>query len=190
MNNNSYRSMERKIGFLYLYNITRDSPINNELKTYGVFLDEVASELDDMLDECFLETAKSYGIENKKRLFEMPDGIDDEDVIKELIKIKLSINNKKFNLEAIKSQIKSLGVSFSLTEYPSEYQVLVQINDSYYPIDKRDYIKNEIRRIIPAHLKLDIHFAGKTWEQLEKNDYLWSKIDSLNYTWDVFDNLE
>jgi hypothetical protein len=59
--------MEQKLRPIGLYALNEGDPLALELTVYGEELDRVYDALDELLREAFIETAESYGLENRER---------------------------------------------------------------------------------------------------------------------------
>ena len=52
-----------------------------------------------------------------------------------------------------------------------------------------NYSEKQIKKIIPAHLALNLSFNGYTWASSDFKNNRFSDIDRLNYTFKEIDNL-
>ena len=184
----SYNSMAKSLGALSLYDLESEN-ISNELKAYAFIIDEINDELIEMLQECFIDTASTYGLANRELII---GAVRDDLTIekrREMLKLRESITKSSFTVEKIKESLRSFGLEFELHEYPSLYIVNVNAKGSY-TTEEQAWIRSEINKIMPAHLQVQVVFCGPTWEQSDENDSTFSYIDSLDYTWDTIDNLD
>lgn len=63
----AYQSMKQKLQPLGLYRLDSGDALDLELTVYGEELDRLYDALDELLREAFIETAESYGLENRER---------------------------------------------------------------------------------------------------------------------------
>lgn len=184
----TYVSIKNALTPLSLYDF-EGTNISNELKVYAMVLDELNDELCTMLDECFIDTASSYGLSQRELI--IGDVRDDLSVEKrrEMLKLRESICKSSFTVEKIKESLKSFGLQFELKEYPSLYIVNVNAFGSYSQKEQA-WIQNEVEKIMPAHLITQVVFCGPTWDQSDSKNNTFSYIESLDLSWDEIDNLE
>lgn len=184
----TYTSMTKKLEPLALYSFDGTN-INNELKTYALVLDEVNDQIEQMLCECFIDTASSYGLSNRELV--IGASRDDLSVSKrrEMLRLRESITKSSFTVEKIEESLKSFGLLFELKEYPSLYIVSIYARGSYSKTEQ-DWIRNEVEKIMPAHLIVQVIFGGPTWEQIDSKNNTFAYIESLLLSWDEIDNLE
>lgn len=184
----TYISMKNALSTLSLYDFD-DTNISNELKVYAYVLDELNNELNVMLDECFIDTASSYGLSQRELIIGDVRNDLSVDKRREMLKLRESICKSSFTVEKIKESLKSFGLQFELKEYPSLYIVNIDARGSY-SAKEQVWIRNEVEKIMPAHLTAQVIFGGPTWEVSDNKNNTFSYIDSLSYTWDTIDNLE
>ncbi len=183
----TYTSMIDALSPLNLYSFD-DTNISMELSVYAYFLDELNSELDTMLNECFIDSASSYGLSFRELII----GAERTDLTvkkrREMLKLRESISKSSFTVEKIKESIRSFGLDFKITEYPSMYIVRIEAVGDYSKAEQA-WIVSEIEKIMPAHLSVQVVFGGPSWEKSDAEDNTFSQIDAFNYTWEEIDNL-
>lgn len=184
----TYTSMKNSLSTLSIYEF-EGTNISNELKAYALVLDEINAELSEMIDECFIDTASSYGLSQR----ELTIGAVRDDLTidkrREMLKLRESICKSSFTVEKIKESLRSFGLQFELKEYPSLYIVNVDARGSYSQKEQA-WIRTEVEKIMPAHLSIQVIFCGPTWDESDSKDNTFSYIESLCYSWDTIDNLE
>lgn len=184
----TYTSMKKSLTPLGIYNFNRTN-INTELKAYAFVLDEINNEIQEMLSECFIDSAKSYGLTNR----ELVIGAQRDDLSveqrREMLLLRESITKSSFTVQKIEESLRSFGLQFDLLEYPSLYIVSVNARGSYSEKEQA-WIRNEVEKIMPAHLIVQVVFCGPTWEQSDSKNSTFSYIESLDLCWDEIDNLE
>lgn len=185
---NSSVSMEKYLERIPLYDVN-NSVLSNELAVYSFLIDELNAEIEKMLCESFIDTASSYGLENKELL--ISDVRDDLTIEQRraMLKLRENIDSSSFTVSKIKEACDSFALcKCKFTEYPSLYTVAIEIVGNYKDA-QISLIKQQIKKIIPAHLNLSISFNGYPWSynDLKNNRFLY--IDNLDYTWEKIDNL-
>lgn len=185
----AYISMKQATQKLGLYSFDNTN-VSNELMAYSRTINELNEELLDMLFECFIDTACSYGLENREEIIGNVRNDLTLSKRREMLKLRESINQKSFTLAQIKESLKSFGLSdFEIYEYPSIYTIVVDIVGDF-TFAQKAWIRTQIQKIMPAHQKVYAVFNGPTWEQSDSKNNNFSHIDSLDYSWEEIDNLE
>lgn len=184
----AYTSMTNALNKLNLYSFD-DTNVSYELKVYAYFLDELNNEILILLNECFIDSASSYGLENRELII----GAKREDLSveerRDMLKLRESICMSSFTVEKIKEAINSFGLKCEIFEYPSLYLVRVDaVGD--YSTAQQAWIRTEIEKIMPAHLEVQVIFSGPTWNESDSKNNTFTAIDSLDYTWNEIDNME
>lgn len=184
-----YISMKESLSTLSLYSFDKTN-IVYELEAYALMLDKLNSELEKMLKECFIDTADSYGLENRELII----GVKRDDLTiskrREMLKLRESIDQSSFTVDKIKKSLSSFGlVDYTLKEFPYLYTVVIDTLGSYTEPQKA-WIRSQVEKIMPAHLNAYVVFNGPTWQQSDTKNNSFSYIDSLDYKWEEIDNLE
>ena len=93
----TYTSMKKALEPLVLYDFD-DTNISNELKAYAFVLDEINRDIEEMLNECFIDTANSYGLSNRELVIGAQR--DDLSVAKrrEMLRLREGICKSSFTL--------------------------------------------------------------------------------------------
>lgn len=181
-------SMEKYLSAIPLYDVSK-SALSNELTAYSTLIDELNCEIERLLCECFIHTASSYGLENKELL--ISDVRDDLSIEqrRQMLKLRECIDTSSFTVSKIKQACDSFALcDCRFSEYPSLYTVAIEIVGDYTDA-QMSLIKQQIKKIIPAHLTLSISFNGHTWEYSDSKSNKFSAIDKLGYSWKKIDNL-
>lgn len=184
----SKASMESCLLTVPVYNVS-DPLLVAELSAYSILIDELNEKTEEMLLECFIHTASSYGLENKELL--ISDVRDDLSVEqrRKMLALRECIDTSSFTVKKIKQACDSFALcECRFSEYPSLYMVAIEITGDYTNAQK-SLIEQQIKKIIPAHLVVNISFNGHTWEHSDSKDNTFSYIDSLDYTFKEIDNL-
>lgn len=181
-------SMSKHLCGIPLYDVNNPL-LSNELLVYSLLIDELNAEIEKMLCECFIHTASSYGLENKELLIsDVRDDLTLEQRRK-MLSFRECIDTSSFTALKIKEACDNFALcKCKFNEYPSLYTVAVEIIGNYKS-SQMALIKQQIKKIIPAHLTLSISFNGYTWAYSDLKNNRFSYIDNLDYTWEKIDNL-
>ena len=149
----------KKLQPLNLYSLSKTSNVYFELSVYASELENINSSIDELLKECFVQTAESYGVDNIESIYMSPNINVDIVTRRKRILNRLKINDSDYTVEGIKNAIKSFGgENFEILEYPSENKITINVNDSLSDTH-REFIKSEIEKIMPAHNTLIVSFT-------------------------------
>lgn len=184
----SFFTMKKHLNDTGVYDIENSSLIN-ELKAYAFVINELNQGINTMLSECFISSAQSYGLEFKERLIgNIREELSTQDRRK-MLSLRETIDSNSFTVERIKQAIESFCLrKCILSEYPMLCMTGIEISGNFTQAQK-DWIKEQIRKIMPAHLSLSISFNGYTWAYNDLKNNRFSYIDNLDYTWETIDNL-
>lgn len=184
----SYDRMKSVLTKLDLYDF-ENTTVSFELKAYASVLDEVNDQLFSMLDECFIDSANSYGLSMREQII---GSIRTDLSLKErrnMLKLRENIDMSSFTPDKIKEALSSFNLDCTLYEYPSLYKVVIVANGEY-KAEQQAWIQTQVEKIMPAHLEVYIVFDGMTFEQIDTKDNTYSFIDSLDYTWADIEKLK
>ncbi len=185
----AYSSMEEALSKLSLYDFNNTN-ISYELTCYALQFDALNTLTREMLSECFIDTASSYGIENREIII---GALRDDLTLtkrREMLTLRESIDQTSFTLQHIRKALKSFSLDdFEIYEFPKIYTIVVDIKGDYTNAQKA-WIRAQILKIMPAHQVVYVVFNGPSWEQIDSNNNDFTYIDSKNYSWEDIDNLE
>lgn len=184
----SFENMRAVLSRTSLYDIDAKN-VSNELMAYADVFDEVNKELRNMMDECFVSTAKSFGLSNRERVIGKVRDDLDELKRREMLLLRGAMNSQCFTVKSIKEALKSFGLVFSLYEFPSQSTVVLDAIGEYSDAQKA-WICSQVQKIMPAHLFVQVIFSGPTWTDIDTNNNTFDAIDSKNYIWQEIDNLD
>ena len=184
----SYERMSGVLGKLFLYNFS-GTEVMCEIKAYASVIDEMNNTLNKMILECFTDTASSYGLEQKELMIGAVR--DDLSVEKRrsMLKLRESIDASSFTPDKIRKSLDSFGLEYVLHEYPSLYIVVVDAVGEYSDAQK-SWIRNQVKKIMPAHLEVQVVFNGIRWATIDSENRTFGTMDDYDLTWEEIDDLE
>lgn len=183
----SYNTMMSALQKISLYSSDAKN-LSTELKAYALLIDEINNEIRELMRECFVCTAESFGLSDIERII---GTVRDELSIekrREMLMLRFSINSSCFTRDAVLSALKSFGLDCDLYEYPSQSTVVVNSKGEYSEAQKA-WIRTQVRKIMPAHLLVQVIFSGPAWSQIDNDNTTFLLMDSKNLTWEEIDNL-
>lgn len=184
----AYTSMVEALTPLSIYEF-ENTNVGYELLSYSLVLDEINEKLTKLLDECFIESASDYGLENRELIIGAVRNDLSVDKRRSMLKLRESITSSSFTLSEIKKSLESFGLQSKIYEYPSLYIVVIDAIGSY-STELQAWIRSQVEKIMPAHLQVQVVFGGPTWEQSDTKDNTFSYIDSMGLTWGDIDNIQ
>lgn len=186
----SLQSMINKLSPLGVYNLNDDSLVYAELAAFGVGLDALRSELDELLREAFVKTAETFGIEKLERETEKLCADLPLDKRRNMLINRLSFDSGDFTLSGFDKMLRFLGVSGEILESPITLSMALKLDEGEYSTAFSNWIITQAKELFPAHLESDVVFPGFEWQvidslqntfyQMDIKDYTWKKIDYLN----------
>ena len=85
------------------------------------------------------------------------------------------------------SELESFGLDYIISEFPEIGRMNVIATSDYSPVEQA-WIKNEVSKIVPAHIEFQLSFNTLTWEQWDGMNRTFSAFDEEDLTWDQIDN--
>ena len=158
-----------------------------ELKAYAIEIERLYTRLDEMFRERFISTAQDMGLSAYEEIF---GPVRDDESIEERrrkLLMRLNLGNNDFTVVGFQKALESFGLSYIISEFPVIGRMNVIATTDYSPIEQA-WIKNEVSKIVPAHIEFQLSFRTLTWEQWDGLDRTFSAIDNEDLTWDQIDN--
>lgn len=153
----AYESIKNKLSATGIYNIKQGGLIDAEIKAYAIVLQRVYDKLDELLRECFVQTAEGYGLEQLEAMARTYMSGDELESRRNKLINRLQINPSIIGKDALEKQAASLGLECNITENCSESKlnvdVLTEVAD-----DKKEFLKAELLRFAPLHLIMYVTF--------------------------------
>ncbi len=160
---NAMNSLLRKLSPLKVYSITDKSNIKKELSAYCAALDAHRENLDTLLRECFISSAKTYGIEMREKLTGDVRSSDALSKRRNMLTLRQSINENDFTRAGLEKFLRCLGAEkFTIFENPSQYLLGINLGLGYSDSDKR-WILSQLYLFLPAHLKVNVYINNEYW---------------------------
>ena len=182
-----YSHMRAALRAIRLYNL-RAEHLSAELHAYADELERLDDDLEDLLPERFLHTAKDKGLSAYEELF----GPARSDLSlrdrRRLLLLRLSLGSGDFTPDGIRQALDSFGLDYVITEFPA-YDRLNIIAQTDYSQEQQNFIRTETAKIIPAHIEYQLVFNTLTWSELDARNKSFTELDGDNLTWEQIDAL-
>lgn len=156
-----------------------------ELEAYLSGLELIEKGIDSMLVSSFPQLADAESITRFERLLAIPVKQNVSLAVRrQMVVDKLSIHPSDFNLNGMYRALRSAGIDTTITQFPSQGKILINLNNILASFFSLDEIKSAIEALVPAHLYFDVETGASSWAELDLKNYTWSKLDSLDKTWE------
>ncbi len=180
-------SLLTRLSPVKLYLLSEEGNTYKELSACAVGLEILRDELSQMLRECFLSTAESYGLLRYERLW----GGERDDLPlskrREMLISRSALNLTDFTPSGVSKIFELLGVEGSLSEFPAQQRISLDLRGETLTKGEKNFITSQAEALFPAHLDIDVVFAGLNWKEIDSLGKTFSQIDSLGYTWQEID---
>ncbi len=179
--------LTERLSAVKLYSISQGSNTYNELSAFSEGLEILREELSQMLSECFLSTAEDYGLLRYERLWGSQR--DDLPLAKrrEMLIARSSLNLNDFTLSGVRKIFELLGVEGVINEFPLQERISLDLSGESLTLGQRNFIRSQVESLFPAHLDVDVVFAGLNWGYADSVGRTFAQIDSKGLTWQEID---
>ena len=113
-------SLLSRLSPIKLYSISEGGNTYNELSAFAVGLEILRDELSEMLSECFLSSAESYGLSRYERLWGGEREHLPTDKRRDMLISRSSLNLNDFTPLGVSTIFDLCGVAGALTELPAQ----------------------------------------------------------------------
>ena len=113
-------SLLSRLSPIKLYSLKEGGNTYNELSAFAVGLEILRFELSEMLLECFLSSAESYGLSRYERLWGGEREHLPTDKRREMLISRSSLNLNDFTPQGVSKIFDLLGVAGTINEFPAQ----------------------------------------------------------------------
>lgn len=181
-----YEKMKERTGVVGIYDDDA-SNLEIELMVYTEELERSRDNLDRLLRERFVTTARDEGLSAYERLFGAVTEGESVDERRERLLLRMSLREDDFTPAGIRRALDSLGIQCELNEYPALQRLNITVTSDHTPKEQA-FIREQVAGIIPVQLSCQITFNTLTWEQMDAMNRTFGAIDNENLTWSQIDN--
>ncbi|MCH5299564.1 MAG: hypothetical protein J1E96_07370 [Ruminococcus sp.] len=176
-------SMINKLKPLKIYDTSTTSYIYAELAAYAAALDYYRDMLDEALRECFVSTAKTFGLETREKFVGDVRKDCSTEQRRAMLSTRASLGETDYTLSGFDKFMKSFGVQdYTLNESAITQSVTVIITGDYSS-NTESWIINQIKLTLPAHLSMNVYAGGRNWQAIDSGNEQYATFDSRDYTW-------
>lgn len=180
-------SLLSRLSPIKLYSLSEGGNTYNELSAFAVGLEILRDELSEMLSECFLSSAESYGLSRYERLWGGEREHLPTDKRREMLISRSSLNLNDFTPLGVSKIFDLLGVAGTINEFPAQQRLSLDLSGEALTKGEKNFIKSQAEALFPAHLDIDVVFAGLTWKEVDSRGNTFSQLETLCYTWQEID---
>ncbi len=185
---NSLTDMIRLLRPLGLYSLEGGTLVDAELAAYGAGFALVEAQLGALERECFLQTAEDYGLslrEAAMQLFLRPQNTVEKR--RELLLYRLAVAPNDYNFAGMTGSVRAAGLNAQIVEDIANERIRI-VEDGYIGnFEDMDAVKEEVRRMLPAHLEADFEIGTLTWDIFDAADLTWTSFEAKDATWNQLD---
>lgn len=149
----SFESMSEKLAKTGLYNTSAGNLVYAELMSYAEGLDIYYNALDELLRECFVATAETYGLTIREEFIRKCSTDDSIEGRRKSIISALSICNTDYTMSGFKKCLDIFGIEGTLTENITDH-VFTFTCTTEIPENKADLIKEQLAAFLPPNFDL------------------------------------
>lgn len=158
-----------------------------ELKAYAAEVERLYTELREMFRERFISTAQDMGLSAYEKIFGPVREDETAEERRRLLLLRLNLGNNDFTVGGFKKALDSFGLSYTISEFPAIGRMNVLATTDYSTAEQA-WIKNEVSKIVPAHIEFQLSFNTMTWDQWDALNMTFGAIDNDDMTWEQIDN--
>lgn len=170
------------------YSLRNYTTVYKEIDCYGTEFDSITEAVDNLIRECFLETAEEIGLS----IYEELVGSRRDDLTLEqrrkMLKNLVTLNQNDNTLSGIKKFFTSVGLECEITENPHICDVYILAKGRKYSDTEKAYIIERAKDFLPCHLTFTIDFRTSGWNEFESKNYTFAELESKNLSWKEIEN--
>lgn len=139
-----------------IYDVDRNIFVRAEADACSEGIAMAADCIYELMRECFVVTARDFGLEQKEGLFGSPDCYSTVEQRRERLLSSLSVDETAFTPSGVDRFIAGFCDSFTVTEDPSHNIINVTlVSNSRIQHDTQRYI-DAVKEFLPAHLDVRV----------------------------------
>lgn len=171
-----------------LYNLNNGKYIRAELRSYQVALAMVEEVINNIKNSAFLNLCSKEQLKTFEQLLCIPtnESINIENRRK-MVRHRFSILKNDCNKEGLLKGIISAGMDADIIENKHDGTVTILCNTIFSSEKNYETIKNEVLKLMPAHLNVVIDIGIMDWNMFEAKNLNFVELDYDDFTWNRFD---
>ena len=158
-----------------------------ELECEGAALDAVCAELERVLGEGIVASARDAGLSAYEGILPfVPSYVTAEDR-RRAVEALLRIDMRSFTCADLNGTISGCGIRAHVEETGTSQTVLVSFPFNRGVPDGFDELRRRIEQILPCHLGVEYFFARILWRQVAEWFASWAQLEARCPTWDAWE---
>lgn len=154
----SLDSMKQKLGALGIYRLENGTENALRLSVYAAELDRLFAAFDELLRECFIVTAQSWGIANRERFIGKEKSALTLERRRELLITAEYVTGVDGTPQGFEDFVRSCGAQdFTYAEAYSHARISLIIRDDLDSGTKM-LLEERLEAYIPAHCRIEVHY--------------------------------
>ena len=181
-----YEKLLQRLSPIGIYS-ERAEELHRELRAYGTEIERLYTELSSMFRERFITTAEDEGLRMYEVLFGPDRSGESVESRRKMLQLRMNLGNSDFTLAGIRKALDSLGLQYTISEFPELGKISISATADYSPAEQA-WIRREVEKMIPASIEFQLTFNTLTWAQWDALNRTFAAMDNENKTWDEIDN--
>lgn len=173
---------------LRLYSLVGGTLVDAELAAYDAGFALAEGGLDELEAESFVQTAAGYGLALREEMMQLwlrPQSGPEKR--RELLLHRLSVTPNAYSVAGLTGSVRAAGLNAQVLEDIANGRIRI-IEDGYIgDFETVDALKEDVRRMLPAHLEADFEIGNFTWDQFAAADVTCAECDAKDVTWSKLD---
>ena len=159
-----------------------------ELRVVAEELERLYDEPDQGMEERFLSTATGEGLSVYEEIFGPAHPELSAAERRARLRLRIGLAEGDFTPSGIRSALDSFGLEYTISEFPRLYRLNILATADYTEAEQA-FIRQEVAKIVPAHLIVQMVFNTLTWSELDSRNRSFAVLDGENLTWEQIDAL-
>lgn len=160
--------------------------LDAELQVYAEEIELLYSQLDELLRERFIGTARDLGLRVYEELFGPERSGESVEHRREMLNLRINLGGGDFTLSGIEKALDSFGLSYTISEFPDIDKLNINATSDYTQAEQ-EFIRSEVSKIISPSVEFQLTFNTMTWDEIDALDKTFAESDSDGLTWDELD---
>ena len=162
--------------------------LTGELLSYDQGFRYIEEKLSSLKALPFLSLCSKEDLERYRRLLRVKKSDKATDkAVREMVLAKFSMASNGYTLEKITKAFKSIGLDCVVSEDTKNGKIKITAIGFLDENKSYERIKEELKKIAPAHLEFDFDIGILTWEMLDKKDLSFLELDENDFSWEEID---
>lgn len=182
-----FTNLQQKLRPLNLYSLTGETLVDAELKAYAKGLDILQTKLDTLEREIFINTAQTFGLALRERLFGRVKNSVSLENRRNMLDYRNSITANYFTKNDIQNALAACGLNTQITEYFDGERIYIRCLSLLDNFSSKSEAIAAAQEFLPAHLQAEFDFRNLPWDYIDSLEETFDEFESKNLTWNQID---